>query len=385
MIRLLAKLLIPDRENLANGGVRRAWGSLCGALGVALNLLLFAGKYAAGLLTGSIALTADAVNNLSDGATSLVTLLGFRLAGRRPDREHPFGHGRAEYIAALAVAVAIVLMGAELLRSAVGRLMSPREVALSPLGVGALAVSIAVKLYMYAYNRDVGRRIRSGALTAAAADSLADAGSSGAVLAGMAVKRCTGIELDAWCGLLVALLVLRTGVSVAREALRPLLGGEPDPELVAQIKSIVLAHPQVVGIHDLVVHDYGPGRLMVTLHGEVAEDARLREIHEVIDHIERRLREELGCDAVIHMDPIATADAEVARLRSEVEALAAEIDPGAAVHDFRVVEKKLIFDMVLPLESPLTEAEAAVRMEALAAERLPGKQAVVHIDKGYTP
>ncbi|MGI6028914.1 MAG: cation diffusion facilitator family transporter [Candidatus Heteroscillospira sp.] len=388
MINMLARHFIKDHENYTDGAVRRAYGMLCSVVGIVLNLLLFAGKYAAGVLSGSIAITADAFNNLSDGGSSLITLVGFRFSGMKPDKDHPFGHGRIEYISGFAVSVAIILMGFELGKSSVIKLFNPSPVEAGWLSMAILAVSIAVKMYMCVYNRSIGKKIRSEAMAATATDSLSDSVATGAVLLCMLIAKYTGFNLDAWCGVLVAVFILKAGYDAAKDTLSPLLGSAPDPELVQEIYKIVMEHEQVVGIHDLVVHDYGPGRLMISLHGEVPEDGDILEIHEAIDHIEKELTERLGCDAVIHMDPIATRDEAVNERREKVAELALQVDERCTIHDFRMVQGKhntnIIFDLVLPIDSPMSEAEAKERITELVREKLPGCQAVVHIDKDYT-
>ncbi len=388
MIQILARLFVPDRLNYADGRVRRAYGMLCSVVGIVLNLLLFAGKYAAGAISGSIAIMADAFNNLSDGGSSLITLVGFRFSGMKPDKDHPFGHGRIEYISGFAVSVAIIVMGFELGKSSVMKLFEPEPVEASWLSMAILAASIAIKLYMYVYNRAIGGKISSDAMRATAADSLSDAVATTAVLLCMGIYMVWGIDLDAWCGILVAAFILRTGYEAARDTLTPLLGRAPDPELVSEIRDIVMAHEPIVGIHDLVVHDYGPGRLMISLHCEVPEDGDILEMHEAIDHIERELTERLGCDAVIHMDPIATRDERVAELRGKIAELVRELDERATIHDFRIVIGKdntnLIFDAVLPADFQMGEAEAKKRIGELVEERIPHCRAVVNIDKDYT-
>ncbi len=388
MLQLLAKRFIPDWQNYTDTAVRRQYGMLCSLVGIVFNLLLFAGKYLAGFLSGSIAIMADAFNNLSDGGSSLITLLGFKLSGMKPDKEHPFGHGRMEYIAGFSVSVAIILMGFELGRSSLVKLFHPEPVETSWLSMGILAASIAVKLYMYSYNRILGGKLHSDAMEATATDSLSDAVATGAVLLCMLLNAVTGLDLDAWCGLLVALFILKAGYGAARDTLSPLLGRAPDKELVDEIYRIVMEHEQVVGLHDLIVHDYGPGRLMISLHCEVPEDGNILDMHEAIDHIEKELTERLGCDAVIHMDPIATEDETVNAAREQVAELARRVEPQATIHDFRMVRgthnTNLIFDMVLPIESQMSGAEARTRIAALVAEAMPGCQTVVHIDKAYT-
>lgn len=385
MIRLLAKWLIP--QNTAESALRSAYGTLCGAVGIALNILLFAGKLLAGTLSGSIAVTADAFNNLSDAGSSLITLLGFRLAGRKPDPSHPFGHGRLEYISGLIVAGLILLMGVELAKTSFDKILHPEEVTFSALALVILAVSVCVKLYMWYYNRSIGKKIHSAAMEATAMDCLSDACSTLAVLASMLVSHWFSLEIDGYVGMLVALFILFSAYKAAQETLSPLLGRPPEPEFVADIRRIVSAHEEVVGVHDLVVHDYGPGRCMISLHAEVPAHGDILELHDVIDNIERELCDTLHCQAVIHMDPIVTDDAEIAELRLKVAALAKQVDERMTIHDFRMVRgsthTNLIFDAVLPLDSAKTPAMAESELKALV-QSLDGRYyAVITVEHSY--
>lgn len=388
MINLLSRWLIPDRDNVASPAVRRAYGMLCGAVGIALNILLFIGKFFAGRLSGSIAVTADALNNLSDAGSSAVTLLGFRLAGKKPDTDHPFGHGRIEYISGLIVAGLILLMGVELAKSSLDKILHPEDVTFSALALAILAVSVCVKLYMWLYNRNVGRKIKSAAMEATAMDSLSDTASTFAVLLAMLVGKWTGLAVDGYVGLLVALFILFSAYKAARETLSPLLGQAPDPELVQEIRETVMAHQLVQGVHDLVVHDYGPGRLMITLHAEVPAHGDIMEMHDVIDNIEKELMEKLRCHAVIHMDPIDTDDAAVAALRAQVAELVKQVDPALTIHDFRVVRgtthDNLIFDAVLPFSSSKTPAQTAQEIRTLVRGMEGNYYAVVTVEHSYT-
>ena len=387
MLRLLASIFIPNRENISDARVRRAWGVLCSALGIALNLLLFAGKLLAGLLSGSIAVVADAFNNLSDAGSSVITLFGFRLAAKKPDRDHPFGHGRMEYVAALVVALLILLMGFELGKSSFEKILHPAAVEASTLTLVILGVSILVKLYMYLYNRAVGAKLGSAAMRATARDSLSDCVSTLAVLASALLARFTGAQLDGWAGLLVALFILWGGVGAVKDTISPLLGEPPEPAFVEEVKRLVLSYPQIVGLHDLIVHDYGPGRRMISLHAEVPASGDLLELHDVIDTAEHEIGGALGCEVLIHMDPIATDDAETAALRREVAALATGLGAGVTLHDFRVVRgpshTNLIFDLVLPGDNPLSPAEAKATLDALVRERWPDFRTVVTVDRSY--
>ena len=388
MIELLARWFIPHRDNTADGAVRRAYGTLCGAVGIGLNVLLFMGKFFAGQLSGSIAVTADAFNNLSDAGSSAVTLLGFRLAGKKPDPDHPFGHGRIEYISGLVVAGLILLMGVELAKSSFDKILHPEEVTFSALALVILAVSVAVKLYMWHYNRRIGGKIRSAAMEATASDSLSDAAATSAVLLAMLIGRWTGLAVDGYVGMVVALFILFSAYKAAKETLSPLLGQAPDPELVQHIRDIVEEHDTVVGIHDLVVHDYGPGRQMVSLHAEVPASGDILQLHDVIDNIERELHEKLHVQAVIHMDPIVTDDETVDALRRQVAELVRQVEPRMTVHDLRVIRgtthTNLVFDAVLPLDAAITPAEAARRIREKVSELDGDYYAVVTVEHSFT-
>ena len=388
MIELLARWFIPHRDNTADGAVRRAYGTLCGAVGIGLNVLLFMGKFFAGQLSGSIAVTADAFNNLSDAGSSAVTLLGFRLAGKKPDPDHPFGHGRIEYISGLIVAGLILLMGVELAKSSFDKILYPEEVTFSALAVVILAVSVAAKLYMWHYNRRIGGKIRSAAMEATASDSLSDAAATSAVLLAMLIGRWTGLAVDGYVGMVVALFILFSAYKAAKETLSPLLGQAPDPELVQHIRDIVEEHDTVVGIHDLVVHDYGPGRQMVSLHAEVPASGDILQLHDVIDNIERELHEKLHVQAVIHMDPIVTDDETVDALRRQVAELVRQVEPRMTVHDLRVIRgtthTNLVFDAVLPLDAAITPAEAGRRIREKVAELDGDYYAVVTVEHSFT-
>lgn len=386
MVTLLARLLIKDRTDEAR--TRRAYGILCGAVGICLNVLLFAGKFFAGLLSGSIAITADAFNNLSDAGSSFVTLLGFHLAGQKADAGHPFGHGRIEYLSGLVVSVLILLMGVELGKSSVGKILHPEAVDSSPLVVAILCASIAVKLYMFLYNRRLGRKLGSTAMEATALDSRSDSAATSAVLIATLVGYFTDWMIDGWCGLLVTAFILWSGISAAKETLDPLLGTPPTAELVERIRSLVLAHKSIIGIHDLIVHDYGPGRMMISLHAEVSASEDVLELHDEIDNVENELREKLGCEAVIHMDPIVTDDGLTQETRERVAALVRCIDDAINIHDFRMVKgpthTNVIFDAVVPFGFRLSDEEVAKKIRT-AVRALDGNYyAVVRVERSYT-
>lgn len=390
MTKLLLRLFIKDSGNTASPAVRSRYGTLSGIVGIILNFFLFLGKLLAGTIAGSIAITADALNNLSDAGSSIVTLVGFRMAGRKPDPEHPFGHGRIEYISGLIVAFVILMMGYELLTSSIGKIRAPEEVAFSVLPAVILCVSILVKLWMALFNKTLAKQIDSAAMEATAADSRSDALATTAVLIGSFVGGYFGIPIDGWLGLLVSVLILKTGFESARDTISPLLGQPPEPEFVKQIESIVMAHDQIAGIHDLIVHNYGPGRVMVSLHAEVPGDGDLFRLHDLIDNIERELGEKLSCAATIHMDPIDTHNPLLGELKGQAKAAAQQLDSRCSVHDVRVVSgpshTNLIFDVVVPHDLKLTDKEIKERICA-AIPRLqqqPPMYAVIDIDRDFT-
>ena len=388
MIRFLANILMDRPRDYEDPGVRRVYGMLCGAVGIALNILLFAAKYLAGLLTHSIAITADAFNNLSDAGSSVITLLGFKIAGRKADSEHPFGHGQAEYVAGLIVAIVIIFMGFDLAKTSVQKMFTPEPVEFSVVSTCILGASILVKLYMWLYNRSISKKIGSAAMGATATDSLSDACATLAVLVATLIAHFTNVNIDAYAGALVALLILWGGYNAARDTITPLLGRAPDPELVRRIRAIVHEYREVIGMHDLIVHEYGAGNLMVSLHAEVPADGDINALHDVIDTIEQRLKAELHCHAVIHMDPIDTNDSLVGETRIKVQdTIRAALDAPVSIHDFRMVtgptHTNVIFDAVIPNELSISDEQARKEIQE-AVSKLPGHyNAVVTIDKPY--
>ncbi len=387
MIHLLSGIFIKNRDQVDDQNVRRAYGMLCGVVGIVLNILLFAGKYLAGMLSGSIAITADAFNNLSDAGSSLITLVGFKFSGRKADADHPFGHGRIEYLSGFGVSMVIVLMGFELLKSSVQKVLSPEPVEAGILPVLILIVSICVKMYMAYYNRSVGAKINSEAMKATAMDSLSDTIATFAVLISMAVAYITGYNIDGWCGCIVACFVLYAGYNAAKDTLNPLLGEPPSKEFVEEIREIVLAHPEIIGIHDLVVHDYGPGRRMISLHGEVAGNSNIFEIHDVIDRIEKELGQKLGCEAVIHMDPVEVDNEKIAEIKTELSEKIQDKLPEVSIHDFRMVQgpthTNLIFDVVVPYEYEKTGSQVKAEIEDIVSTSWENYFAVIHVDHSY--
>lgn len=387
MVTMLARLLIKDRENTASPTVRQAYGILCGSLGIALNILLFAGKFFAGLISNSIAVTADAFNNLSDAGSSLITLVGFKMAGQKPDPDHPFGHGRIEYLSGLLVSIAILIMAFELVRSSLGKILNPQPVDFSILTVVILCVSIGVKIYMALYNKKISQKIDSAAMRATATDSLSDTLATTAVLAATLIGHLTGIQIDGYCGVLVGLFILYAGYSAAKDTISPLLGQPPQPEFVKQVERIVMSYEHVLGIHDMIVHDYGPGRVMLSLHAEVPADGSILVLHDMIDNIEHRLHDDLHCEAVIHMDPIITDDAQTNALKEKVTGLLTAAYPDVHFHDFRIVKgpthTNIIFDIVVPFHYQKRDEEITGYLKREIQNIDASYHTVIQVDRAY--
>ena len=354
MTGLLLKLFVRNSDQVEDPSVRSAYGKLAGLVGIICNVLLFAGKLLAGLISGSVSVMADAVNNLSDASSSVVTLLGFKLAEKPADSDHPFGHARIEYLSGLVVAVMILLIGVELVKSSVDKILHPEVVAFTWLTAGILVASILVKLWMAAFSRTLGKKIDSATLEATAADSRNDVISTAAVLAAGLVGKFTGWCIDGYAGLAVALFILYSGVSLIKETVDPLLGAATDPELVKEIGDEILSYDKILGIHDLVVHDYGPGRRFASVHVEMDSREDPLACHDLIDDIERDFARKHNLQLVIHYDPVVTDDEELNRMRKLVANEVASIDPRLSIHDFRMVRgpkhTNLIFDLVLPFE-----------------------------------
>ena len=388
MILLLSKIFIKDRENTSSPQVRKAYGMLCGGMGIALNILLFAGKFLAGFLSNSIAITADAFNNLSDAGSSLITLVGFQMAGQKPDPHHPFGHGRIEYLSGLFVSVAILIMAIELIQSSVDKILHPQPVVFNSLTIIILLVSIAVKIYMAYYNKNIGKKIDSAAMRATATDSLSDTLATTVVLAASLTAHFTGLKIDGYCGILVGLFIFYAGYSAAKDTISPLLGQPPEPNFVKNVETIVMSYEHVQGIHDMVVHDYGPGRVMISLHAEVPADGSLLILHDMIDNIEHRLHNELHCEAVIHMDPVITDDEQTNHLKKLLADLLHNNYPEIRFHDFRMVKgpthTNIIFDIVVPFDYKERDDVITDFLQKEIHRIDSSYFAVIQVDKAYT-
>ncbi|MDD7689212.1 MAG: cation diffusion facilitator family transporter [Clostridiales bacterium] len=390
MIKLLSRIFIKDYKNYDSPAVRSSYGVLCGGFGIFLNILLFIGKFLAGTLAKSVSITADAFNNLADAGSSIITLLGFRLARQKPDTKHPFGHGRIEYIAGLLVSAAIILMGFELAKSSISKIISPEPIEFSVLTAAILVCSILVKLYMVFYNKSIGKKIKSATLGATALDSCSDCIATSVVLVSSLIAHFFKINIDGYCGVLVAAFVIYSGIRALQETITPLLGQAPDREFIERIQKLIEEFPEITGIHDLIVHDYGPGRLMISLHAEmpVYEDSDIFAMHDIIDNAERLLSNELECLVTIHLDPTRSNDEKVAELKAKTVNVLHGISPELSLHDFRVVpgptHTNLIFDVVIPFDLKLKEDEITEKLNSAVSEWDDAKYyVVVSFDRPY--
>ena len=392
MTEFLVRRFVRRYEHTEEPAVRTAYGNLAGAVGIVCNALLCAAKLLMGTLFGSISVTADAVNNLSDASSSIITLVGFKLSAKPADKEHPYGHARIEYLAGLAVSVLIIVIGFELARTSLDKILHPTPVAFSWLTVAVLAGSIGVKLWMAMFNRTIGRRIGSATLEATATDSRNDVISTAAVLAALVLGQATHLVLDGWMGLAVALFILYSGIGLIKETVDPLLGEAPSEELAQHIARKVLSYDGVLGTHDLMVHDYGPGRCFASVHVEMAAEKDVLESHDIIDNIERDFHDNDNIHLVIHYDPIQTGDRAVGTLRAWVEGQLKTISPQLSMHDFRTVRgpthTNLIFDVVVPAGFALDDAALRARIQQLAQQKNTKEMkyyTVVTVDHSYAP
>lgn len=387
MVDLLVHRFIENADDTANPAVRNAYGTLASTVGIVCNVLLCVGKGAIGLFAGSVSIVADAVNNLSDASSNVVSLLGFHMAGRPADREHPYGHGRYEYLAGMVVAVLVLVIGVELVRSSVEKLIDPSPTEFSPAVAIVLVASMLVKAWMMLFNRTLGRRIGSVTLEATAMDSRNDVITTGAVLAAAVVSALTGVDLDGWAGLAVGCFILWSGFGLMRETIDPLLGRTPSDELVRHIHDTIMSYPGVLGTHDLMVHDYGPGRQFASAHVEMAAEANPLDSHDTLDNIEREFLERDGMHVVLHYDPIVTDDPQVCDLRNWIAQQVKVIDPELTIHDLRCVpgptHTNVIFDCVRPHGLAMSDDELRGTISGLVKSRHPGYDCVITVDRSY--
>ncbi|MDR3294945.1 MAG: cation diffusion facilitator family transporter [Clostridiales Family XIII bacterium] len=384
----LLKKIIPGYENAADPRVRIRYGKLAGITGICANLILFAAKILIGFLSGSIAIVADGVNNLSDAASSAILLVGFRLAAAPGDKQHPYGHARIEYLTGLFISVIIILIGAKLLTSSFERILHPVSVEFSYAALIVLAAAIPVKVWLARFTVKIGKTIQSGTLKAAGADSRNDVIATSAVLAGLLAGHFTGLRIDGWLGCFVAVFIIVAGIQLIRETSDPLLGKAPDPALVAAIKDMILKAEAVVGMHDLVIHDYGPGRTFASVHAEVDVHDDFLKCHDIIDNVEREAAGKLGISLVIHMDPTDTTDPLTLEIRALLETLILGMDGVVGIHDLRLVKgfthTNVVFDVVLSPACSLPREEIRQRLEAGLTAENPNYFLVVVFDTDFT-
>lgn len=368
-------------------GDRGRVGALAGVVCISLNVLLCIAKALVGILSGSVSIVADALNNLSDASSNIVSVLGFKLASKPADPEHPYGHGRFEYLSGLVVAVLVLMIGVELVKSSIDKVLNPSPVEFSLALVVVLAGSMAVKLWMAHLNRVLGERIKSETLLATAQDSKNDVIATGAVLACAIIAYVAGIELDAWVGLAVGLYIGWSGIELIRDTVNPLLGQAPDPELVAHIRSKIISYPGVLGTHDLMVHDYGPGRQFASAHVEMAAETDPMESHDTLDNIEQAFKDDDGLIVTLHYDPIVTNDPHVVDMRNKIDAMAKSIDGEASIHDLRCVpgptHTNVIFDCLHPAECALSPDEFKRKLGDMVIEAYPDAVPKITVDEDY--
>lgn len=387
MVKLLIKKFVRDYEDTQNPVVRTAYGKFSSIVGILCNTFLFIGKIIIGLLSGSVSITADAVNNLSDASSSIISLIGFKLASRPADEEHPYGHGRYEYLSGLMVALLIMVIGVELLKSSIEKVIKPEAVDFSWITVGVLAVFILIKLWMMFFNKKIGNIINSKTLIATATDSRNDVITTTAVLIAVLISHFGGMELDGWMGIIVAVFILYSGFGLVKDTLDPMLGKAPDEEQVDIIRKKILSYKGVLGTHDLMVHDYGPGRQFASVHVEMAAEGDVIANHDIIDNIERDFLENEGMHMIVHFDPISTKDSLVNELREWISGQMKHLDTRLTIHDLRIVKgtthTNVIFDCLVPHDMEIGEKEIKRFASNIVAEKYPNYYTVVTIDRSY--
>lgn len=387
MTNFLIKIFIGKNQDVNDSAVRGKYASLAGFTGIFLNILLFIGKLVLGILAASVAMIADAFNNISDAGSAIVTLIGFRLASKHVDKEHPLGHGRLEYVSAFIVDMIIILVGFELFKGSVDKIVNPVMPVIGNATLIVLGVAILVKIWLFFFYRKIGNKIRSTAIKAAAFDSLADCIATGLVLICAVIARVWNIAIDGWAGVLVAGFIFYTGVKAAKETIDLLLGSPPDKEFIDGIYEFVKAYPSIVGIHDVMVHDYGPGRQIVSFHAEVPSDFDINLAHEEVDRLERDMHKKFGCIVTVHLDPIVVGDETVNELRTLAEACAKEVNETFSIHDFRMTKGEkdinLIFDLVLPVDCAICEANAEKEVAELIRKKNPDCNCVIKAEHPF--
>ncbi len=386
-MELIFKIFIKDKDNVESTKVRSKYGQLSGGMGIFLNCVLFIIKFIAGILTSSVGVTADAFNNLSDAGASIITLVGFKVSDKPADKDHPFGHGRMEYLCSLFVAVAILIMGYELLKASIGKIVNPEPVVFDAVSGAILVIAVMIKLWMYFFNRKISKKIASQAIMATAKDSMNDCIATTGVIAGLLLSKLLNINADGYIGLAIALFVLYSGYVTIKESTEPLLGTPPDKEFVENIEKTITAHEEALGIHDLIVHNYGHMKNIISVHVEVDSGCDLNVIHDKIDLMERELSSKFDCNATIHMDPVAVNDERVTKLKQLAEKIICEIDENVSIHDFRIVSgpthTNMIFDAVVPFEFKMTHREFKELVNSKIQEYDSTLFTVIDIDQAY--
>lgn len=386
MTNFLIRKFIRDYKNIKDNKVRNSYGKFAGIVGIICNTILFFMKITAGTIFGYVSVTADAVNNLSDASSSVVSLMGFKMSGKPADEEHPYGHGRYEYLSGLIVAVLIMVIGVEILKSSVEKVISPNEVEFSWLAVGVLVLSILLKLWMTLFNYSLGKKIKSATLKATGADSRNDVISTTAVLIAMVISYFSGIQLDGIMGIIVSLFILYSGIGIIKDTLDPLLGKAPEREFVEEIRNKILTYPRVLGTHDLLVHDYGPGRQFASVHIEMAAEGDVLEAHDILDTIERDFNKE-GLHMIVHFDPIVTTGDKVSNLRTWISEKIAEIDSNLTIHDLKIVTCKthtnVIFDCVMPPDFNMSKEELNEKICNIVSDEYPTYKCIITFDKSF--
>lgn len=387
MTGLLIKLFIQDSDNFQNSIVREKYGILSSCVGMVCNIILFSVKFLVGTLAHSIAITADAFNNLSDVGSSAVTFIGFKMASQPADEDHPFGHGRIEYISGMIITFLILMVGIEILKTSIGKILHPEDVQFSLVTIFILVLSILVKFWMCGFNKKLGNKIGSQAMKAAAADSLSDCISTGATTIGVILAYFLPFQIDGYLGVMVGCFILYTGYGIAKETISPLLGNPPDPNLVEKVKEILMSYQIISGVHDLIIHDYGPNRVMGSAHVEIPKDCDILLAHDSIDNAEKQIQHELKMPFVIHLDPVATEDEETKMMKNKMEEIVKNIDEGMSIHDFRIVSgnthTNVIFDLVVPYHRKERNRELKQRIDEEVKKLGKKYYTVITFDRSY--
>lgn len=388
MIKLIIKKTIKNYKDTENEKVRESYGVLAGVLGIICNFILFVVKLVIGTIMNSIAITSDAMNNLSDMGSSVISIVSSKMSNQKPDKDHPFGHGRIEYVASLIVSFIIILVGFELLKTSIDKIINPEAIVFNIGLIIILALSVLIKFWMFSYNKYIAKTINSSLMDATAHDSLNDSISTGAVILSLFIGQFTTLPVDAIMGLLVSGFIMVSGIKLAKEVIDVILGTPPSLETVKKISDIVLSGEGIVGIHDLIVHEYGPGRVFASVHAEVPDDVDIVKVHEVIDSLEQRVQKELNFVLVIHMDPISVNDEKTQKIKKIITEITSEISSELSIHDFRMTDGEnninLIFDLVVPIETSTEERKRYVDTISGRLKKIDSRYStVIQIDNGY--